>query len=254
MEVGVNSNARGGALRPAARGVRQADVDKAADAILARGERPTVERIRGLLGTGSPNTLGPLIDNWYRHLSALVAGTQHAAAPGGAPTAAVNAFHLMWDTALEEARRAVHAELATVREQLVRERAAVAEDQRVIDATRAALEQAAQASRERIRDLEEQLVASAQQLHREQQAVAAGIERAAALQQELAQSRREMQERSDVQQEERRREAERTAANERRLLAEVDRARGETKAAQDELRRALAQGGGELLGAGAARA
>ena len=40
-----------------ARGITEIDVHNAADALVAGGERPTVERIRGYLGTGSPNTV-----------------------------------------------------------------------------------------------------------------------------------------------------------------------------------------------------
>jgi chromosome segregation ATPase len=237
MEVAAGRNAS--PVPKPARGVRQADVDKAADAILARGERPTVERIRGLLGTGSPNTLGPLIDNWYRTLAARVAGMQHAAGgEGRAPTAAINAFNLLWDTALTEARSAAHAELAETREQLARERAAVAEDQRVLEGTRAALEQAGQAAREHARELEGQIAAAQLQVQRGQQAAAAAEERATLLQQELAQAQRELKELVTRHSTDLQREAERTAANERRLLGEVDRARNEAKAAHEEVRRA----------------
>lgn len=236
------------------RGVKQAHVDQAADAILARGERPTVERIRALLGTGSPNTLGPLIDNWYRTLSARVAGmhSANADAQGRAPTAAINAFNLLWDTALAEARTASQAELVTERERLAQAQAAVAEDQRVLEATRAALEQAAQASREHIRELEGQVAAGQQQLQRAQQeaarAAAAANEQAGQLRGQLAQAQhtfQELQEQlacSEAQrQREVEREVERGAANERRWLAEVDRARGEARASQEEARRAQQQ-------------
>jgi len=41
------------------------DVDRAADALLREGERPTIERIRARLGRGSPNTINPLLDAWW---------------------------------------------------------------------------------------------------------------------------------------------------------------------------------------------
>lgn len=37
-----------------ARGITELDVHGAADALVAKGERPTVERVRAHLGTGSP--------------------------------------------------------------------------------------------------------------------------------------------------------------------------------------------------------
>jgi Plasmid replication region DNA-binding N-term len=42
----------------------QTEVDAACEAIAARGERPTVERVRVELGGGSPNALTPLVRAW----------------------------------------------------------------------------------------------------------------------------------------------------------------------------------------------
>lgn len=43
---------------------RQAEVDAACEAVLARGDRPTVDRVREYLGGGSPNKLTPLVRAW----------------------------------------------------------------------------------------------------------------------------------------------------------------------------------------------
>jgi hypothetical protein len=51
-------------------GVRQSDVSHAADTLLRAGNRPTVERIRTQLGRGSPNTINPMLDAWWKTLSA----------------------------------------------------------------------------------------------------------------------------------------------------------------------------------------
>ncbi|PPU41477.1 DNA-binding protein [Xanthomonas hortorum] len=40
-----------------ARGITESDVNDAADALVADGERPTAERIRAHLGTSQPNTV-----------------------------------------------------------------------------------------------------------------------------------------------------------------------------------------------------
>lgn len=47
-----------------ARGVTQEDVNEAIEVLLRKGERPTIERVRATLGTGSPNTLTRLLDVW----------------------------------------------------------------------------------------------------------------------------------------------------------------------------------------------
>jgi chromosome segregation ATPase len=111
----------------------------------------------------------------------------------------------------------------------------------VLEATREALEEAGHATRERIRELEAQVIAGQQQLQRAQQTAAAVGERSAQIQQELSQAHRELKDQAAAHEEQRQREVERSAANERRLLADVDRARGEARAAQDETKRAHAQ-------------
>ncbi len=48
----------------------QSDVSHAADTLLRAGNRPTVEKIRTKLGRGSPNTINPMLDTWWKTLSA----------------------------------------------------------------------------------------------------------------------------------------------------------------------------------------
>lgn len=56
------------------RGISQQDVFDAADALLERGERPTIERVRREIGRGSPNTVNPLLDAWWQSLSERLKG------------------------------------------------------------------------------------------------------------------------------------------------------------------------------------
>ena len=55
-------------------GVPENEVFAAADAVLARGERPTVERVRLELGRGSPARAGGLLDQLWRRLSERLSG------------------------------------------------------------------------------------------------------------------------------------------------------------------------------------
>lgn len=64
-----------------ARGITEADVLEAADALLARGERPTIERVRQELGRGSPNTVNRHLDVWWTSLAARMQGRGDAALP-----------------------------------------------------------------------------------------------------------------------------------------------------------------------------
>ncbi len=64
-----------------AKGITQDQVDTAADALVTSGERPTVERIRAFLGTGSPNTVTRMLEGWWqslgRRLTALLKKKRH---------------------------------------------------------------------------------------------------------------------------------------------------------------------------------
>lgn len=56
-----------------ARGITEQQVPAAADALVAGGERPTVERIRQHLGTGSPNTVTRWLESWWQPLGPRLA-------------------------------------------------------------------------------------------------------------------------------------------------------------------------------------
>ena len=64
-----------------ARGISEADVLEAADALLARGERPTIERVRQKLGRGSPNTVNRHLDAWWTSLAQRVQGRSRSTLP-----------------------------------------------------------------------------------------------------------------------------------------------------------------------------
>jgi hypothetical protein len=90
-------------LGPPTRGISAADVDRAADALLRAGQRPTIERVREQLGSGSPNTINPLLDAWWQRLSArLDAGP---AALHRVPESVAHLAEGLWLQALNEGRR-----------------------------------------------------------------------------------------------------------------------------------------------------
>lgn len=106
-----NSLASLGNLPPArpGRGIGAADVERTADALLRQGERPTVEKVRAALGTGSPNTINPLLDAWWKRLAGrLDAGP---AALHRLPEGVAHIAESLWLQALEEGRRRAALEL-----------------------------------------------------------------------------------------------------------------------------------------------
>ncbi len=98
--------------RPSGRpGIGFADVEKAADALLREGSRPTLDRLRERMGRGSPNTIQPLLDQWWKTLSArLDAGP---AALHRIPEAVAHIVEALWLQLLAEARIRARQELST---------------------------------------------------------------------------------------------------------------------------------------------
>jgi hypothetical protein len=90
------------------RGVSPRDVERAADALLHLGERPTIDKVRQKLGTGSPNTINPLLDVWWKKLSTrLDAGP---AAFHRLPESVAHVAETLWMQALDEGRRRAQLE------------------------------------------------------------------------------------------------------------------------------------------------
>lgn len=81
-----------------ARGITEEDVHQAADAIVSRGERPTIERIRAELGRGSPNTVNRHLDAWWATLS-----TRLAQQTDGVPGEVVELARKIWAQVLPKA-------------------------------------------------------------------------------------------------------------------------------------------------------
>ncbi|POA28511.1 MULTISPECIES: DNA-binding protein [unclassified Pseudomonas] len=114
-------------------GVPENDVFAAADTVLARGERPTVERVRLELGRGSPARVGGLLDQWWARLAERLSGeTRLPTLPGEVS----QAFVAVWQQAILLAQGVAEQALAEQRQVLdtERERIAAVEDQARQDA------------------------------------------------------------------------------------------------------------------------
>jgi hypothetical protein len=118
-------------------GVQEHEVFAAADAVLARGERPTYERVRAELGRGSPARVGQLLEAWWTQAAKRMA--QRLALPA-VPDAVAEAFAHAWDVAVGAGQ--MHAEALVAPERaaladLMAQSEAMAESERT---ARAALE------------------------------------------------------------------------------------------------------------------
>jgi Plasmid replication region DNA-binding N-term len=94
------------------RGITENDVWAACDALLVSGSRPTIERVRHHLGRGSPNTVGPHLDTWFKGLGARIQDAAAFAAPSGVPEPVHTAASRLWEAAQAEARREVGQRVA----------------------------------------------------------------------------------------------------------------------------------------------
>lgn len=83
-----------------AKGITQDQVSSAADALVAAGEKPTVERVRTQLGTGSPNTVMRMLDIWR---VALAERMQDILKLPEVPTEVGQAFVELWRLAVTHA-------------------------------------------------------------------------------------------------------------------------------------------------------
>ncbi|MEN5267969.1 DNA-binding protein [Stenotrophomonas sepilia] len=113
-----------------ARGITETDVHTAADELVAKGERPTVERIRAHLGTGSPNTVTRWLETWWNRLGTRL----QPARPNleDAPAVLVELAGQWWELALKHAQEAARRELASSERALASERDALEASSRLV--------------------------------------------------------------------------------------------------------------------------
>lgn len=106
-----------------ARGITETDVHTAADELVAKGERPTVERIRAHLGTGSPNTVTRWLETWWNRLGTRLQPVRPDLED--APAVLVELAGQWWELALKHAQEAARRELASSERALATERDAL---------------------------------------------------------------------------------------------------------------------------------
>lgn len=219
-----------------ARGITEQDVHVAADELVMAGERPTVERIRAHLGTGSPNTVTRHLETWWQGLRGRL--NQRAAelafpeVPEAVSTFAGQWWKLACDHARAQAEDSLNSEraaLADERDQFTRDRqvmlAHARETETQIESARTS-EQTAVARSAELQRLVTHLEVQIRDLADQRDATAAR-------EAEANQARQALAER--LQQSERDAQAERASlsahiqATENRAGLEIDRARQEVR-------------------------
>lgn len=214
-------------------GVPETDVFAAADRVLSRGERPTVERVRAELGRGSPARVGQLLETWWDALAKRLAG--HTQLPEVPPNVA-SAFVDVWGVALAAGQAHGEAQVAPERAALAdvigRADAAVAIERAGRDAANAraaAAQSAAFQAAERIQDLGRLLEAQARELEDVRRERDLALQAGQRLQTEVDQAAAAAKTLQADAARERQALLDHIRAVEDRMHGEVDRVRGELK-------------------------
>ncbi|WP_396614792.1 DNA-binding protein [Lysobacter soli] len=222
-----------------AKGITETDVHGAADALVAAGERPTVERIRAHLGTGSPNTVIRWLDTWWQALGGRLASDRGRRALPDAPSVIAALAAELWEQALLAARTEAEARLEGDRSSLAAERAnmqqALAQAHQELTVYREAAaiaEQGKVAADVRLADAQRLIEHQAAQLGDLAAQRHALRDRVDALEAERTGLAEHLQQQESVARAERESQLLHTRSLEDRAHAEVDRVRQEAKALQ----------------------
>ncbi len=222
------------------RGVQVDEVWAAADAVLAQGERPTIERVRTHLGRGSPNTVAPMLDAWYSSLGKRLdaetgedgAGEQQGTLPRQVLRAAKALWGRAQQHAQEQAAESVRIDRSMLEQQVERlaaTRNELDQEQQKLNERSEALDAALQAKDQQIADLVRQLSTLqksmvSRETEVEQLRVQIGTTTSA-----LQAERGRLDALTEEHRLERGRLELRASAHEKRLLEDLDRARQEAK-------------------------
>ncbi len=225
-----------------ARGIQQEDVWAAADALVAEGLRPTIERVRLKIGRGSPNTVSPLLEAWFATLGPrLGAHDRQKERESELPLPVRQAAANLWGQALlfardEAAQGIAKAErsLADANAALTVKEAGLQRQEQALAERQIAFDEALQSLRAQVLDLGGRLAEAQGLLGRRASEL---DELRAKLSTQEARRQAERQQNDEETRryaDERRRLEERAAASERRLLTELERERqlGEQSRAQ----------------------
>lgn len=215
------------------KGITQDQVSAAADALVTAGERPTVEKIRARLGTGSPNTVTRMLDTWR---GALATRLSQVLALPEVPGDVGQAFAEVWRLAMVHAGSLAQAALAHEQNALLSAQSSLTQERKLWDIALGEA-QAQTQSADQARAVAETRLADIQRLV-EQQAgqLAELMQQRDGLQQRAAQLAEAFDTHKSSVAAERDAQAHHLRTVEDRAHAEVDRAREETKALQAALR------------------
>ncbi len=224
------------------RGIQSEDVQQAADALIAEGLRPTIERVRQKIGRGSPNTVSPLLDLWFATLAARLGLGAMKDETSQPPEPVLKAAAALWEAALQPAREEAAQALTQACQALEAERANLAQrendferDKQGLTARQLAADEALQVARSQLSDSASRLEEASALLGRRERDIDTLREKLTTREAERDADLRRSEEQARSHAEERARLEARATANEHRLLEELDHERQETRRAKAAL-------------------
>src|SRR5580704_8073676 len=105
-----------GTTRSRRASVSYGEVERAATALLKKGERPTIEKLREALGGGAPDTIASALSRYWRDLGARIEGDP--ASLSRLPAEIADLTDSLWRRALSLAADAALQKVGTDREQV----------------------------------------------------------------------------------------------------------------------------------------
>jgi hypothetical protein len=137
------------------KGIKQEQVNATADAIVAAGENPTVEKIRQALGTGSPNTVTRMLDVWR---STLAQRLRDVIKLPDVPPEAGQAFAEVWRLALAHAETLARAALSEEQNALFADQTSLTQERKLWEIALAEAQTALSESAAKLAQAETQLL------------------------------------------------------------------------------------------------
>jgi chromosome segregation ATPase len=216
-----------------AKGITQEQVTAAADALVTAGERPTVEKVRAKLGTGSPNTVLRMLETWRGTLAERL---HKVLSLPDLPAEVGQAFTECWRLAMAHANSAAQSTLAQEQNALLAAQTFLTQERKIHENAVAAAQELAQGANQ-AREIAETRLVDVQRLV-EQQAgqLTELLQQRDGLQQRLDQLADSLEKLKSVAATEREAQVAHIRAIEDRAHAEIDRAREESKSLQAALR------------------
>lgn len=221
------------------RGVQQDEVWAVADALIAEGQRPTIERVRQRLGRGSPNTVSPMLEAWFTTLGKRLGVTEPQNDSKGIPTIVSQSISKIWEVALHQAHNEASQNVSKVNEALAVERAELDEREAKLVQRDLVLKEREKASNEALElanrqfsELSTRFSELQNQLQQRENELLQLRATHSSLQSSMQSNNRKHEETVKLLNLERQQLEERNDLNHRRLLQDLDRSRQELKQAK----------------------